>query len=83
MAGLLLENGADWRTTRNYGDNVVGTLSYASTAEIAEGPGDFVDCARTLVSHGVPLSSFEGHYFSPDVSGYLDTIRLKNELPAE
>jgi hypothetical protein len=79
MADLLLEHGADWRTPHGYGDNVVGTLSYASQAEdIDDGPArDCVGCARALITHGMPLPDSEHYTFSSEVTEYFDSLRLK------
>lgn len=73
MLSLLLEEGADWRTEHGFGNNVLGTLSYASQAEDIASvmPQDYVGCARALVEHGVPLSAFEGYDFSDDVAAFL------------
>ena len=73
MLRLLLEEGADWRTEHGFGNNVLGTLSYASQAEDIASivPQDYVGCARALVEHGVPLSAFGGYDFSDAVSAFL------------
>jgi ankyrin repeat protein len=79
MARLLLEHGADWTTKHGYGDNVLGTLSFASLAdEIADpAPLDYAGCARALVEHGVPVSAFETYLFSPEVTEYLESLRRR------
>jgi ankyrin repeat protein len=83
MAALLLESGADWRTQHNFKNNVLGTLSWASTQESSDepGPGDFVGCARSLLSHGVPLSALEGYNFSPEVTRFFDSVRFGTDFP--
>ncbi len=74
MTRLLLENGADWQTRHGYGDNAVGTLSFASQADdLGEpAPGDHAGCAQALLDHGVPLEQFGRYRFSDDVQDLLD-----------
>ena len=78
MARLLLEGGADWRTPHGFGDNVLGTLSYASqTDDIADSaPRDYVGCARAIIAAGAPLIDWERYVFPAEVSEYIDTLRL-------
>ncbi len=61
MARFLLEHGADWRSQHGMGDNVCGTLSWASVNEpVAE--GDWAACAEALLAHGMPRGApAEGH----------------------
>jgi len=54
LTAWLLAHGADWRSEHGYHDNVMGTLSFASTAERVEG-GDWLGCARALLAAGMPL----------------------------
>jgi hypothetical protein len=79
MANLLLDFGADWRTLHSYGNNVLGTLSYASQAEDIEAPSprDYVGCARALVTYGMPIPKEGGHSFSPEVTEYFNSVRLR------
>ncbi|WP_306223515.1 ankyrin repeat domain-containing protein [Bosea beijingensis] len=74
MTRLLLESGADWQTRHGYGDNALGTLSFASQADdLGEpAPGDHAGCAEALLDHGVPPEQFRRYRFSDEVQDLLD-----------
>ena len=75
MTDFLLRHGASWEERHGFGDNVMGTLSYASRAADRDThSGDWLGCAKALIAHGMPVPSLE-YEFAEEVSGYFEALR--------
>ncbi len=74
LTRFLLERGASWQEEHGWGDNVHGTLCWASRNMSRH--NDYVGCARALVEHGMPIWELDGDY-SEEVAEYLAAERAK------
>ncbi len=73
LARFLLEHGASWTEKHGYGDNAIGSLSWASYNQPVE-DGDWLGCAEALVAHGMPTAQ-------PDPAS-ADTVLIDGQRKA-
>lgn len=75
MAKFLLAHGASWEERHGFGDNAMGTLSFASRADnIETTKGNWLGCAKALIAHGMPLPP-DDYEFSEEIEEYFDSLR--------
>lgn len=74
LARFLLEHGASWKEEHKFGDNVHGTLCWASRN--MDAANDYVGCAKALVDHGLPILELDGDY-SEEVAEFIVEERTK------
>ncbi len=71
MTQFLLDHGASWKERHGYGDNVIGTLSFASMAQPHRG-GRYVECAEALVTSGMPVTFEKEYFFSEEIRNVFE-----------
>ncbi|HEY2510362.1 MAG TPA: ankyrin repeat domain-containing protein [Polyangiaceae bacterium] len=77
LASFLVAHGARYDERHGYGDNVYGTLNFASLAETTPG-GDWLGCAKALIEGGNPLPE-ERYTFADDVADYFEELRKSRQ----
>ncbi len=81
MTEFLLSHGADWQQKHGFGGNAMGTLSYASVNNVGEfEQGDWVACAKSMITHGMPVPPLDRYEFSDEVTEYFEGLRCMSEV---
>lgn len=76
LARFLVAHGARHDEPHGYGDNVYGTLSFASNEQPVD-DGDWLGCAQALIEGGAPLPGTDYH-FADDVAAYFAELRRES-----
>jgi len=77
LTRFLLDHGASYDERHGFGDNVYGTLSFASLAQTTPG-GDWLACAKALIDAGSPIPG-ERYAFPEEIAAYFDQLRLARD----
>ena len=76
LTAFLVAHGARYDERHGYGDDVYGTLDYASLAETTP-DGDWLGCAKALIEGGSPIPE-ERYTFADDVADYFEGLRRES-----
>jgi ankyrin repeat protein len=81
MCGFLLDYRASWTERHGFGDNVMGTLSWASR-NLPAVAGDWLACAKLLAAHGMPVPG-DNYEFSDEIEQWIEESRRPEEVRIE
>lgn len=70
LTAYLLSKGASWTERHGYGDDVRGTLRFASVNEPVAG-GDWLGCAKALTAAGMPRPDRLKYLYTPEIEAYF------------